>query len=251
MCIASEANSSGLPEPVRERNRGGERILRLLRQAAEQRRQEQAGRDGEHTDAELRKLARDRQGHADDAALRGRIGGLPDLAVIGRDRSGVDHDAALAACKRLQLRHRRCRKPQHVEGADQVDLDNPLEIGKRVRRVAADHALGNTDAGAIDQHARRAVRLGGLRDGSLRRGGIGDVAGDGHALELGRDALGELGVEVEHRDLRALRRQLSRGRGAEARCSTGDDRGLILQLHDVLPEFILKSVMTRADGVAA
>ena len=35
-------------------------------------------------------VARDRQRHADDAALGGRVGGLADLAVEGGDRGGVD-----------------------------------------------------------------------------------------------------------------------------------------------------------------
>src|SRR5665213_1140749 len=73
-----------LAETMRERDRGGKRILRLLRQPPEQRSEEQAGRDGENADTELRQFARDRQRHADNAALGSRIGGLPDLAVIGR-----------------------------------------------------------------------------------------------------------------------------------------------------------------------
>ncbi len=42
-------------------------------------------------------VAGGREGQADDPALRGRVGDLADLAVVGRDRRGVDADAALAA----------------------------------------------------------------------------------------------------------------------------------------------------------
>jgi hypothetical protein len=54
---------------VRERNRGRERILRFLRQIGQERRQEQARRNGQHANAELRQFARDRQRHRNDAAL--------------------------------------------------------------------------------------------------------------------------------------------------------------------------------------
>ena len=204
MCSASEANSSAWPSRRGNGIDGGEQVLRLLRQIGQQRRQEQARRNGQHANAELRQFARDRQRHRDDAALGGRIGGLTDLAVIGGNRGGRDHDAALAGRQRLQLRHLRRRKPQHVEGADQVDLDHPVEIGKRHRAVAADHALGDADAGAVDQHARRAMRLGGRGDRGFRRGRIGDVADHGDAADLGGDGFGELGVEVAYRDLGAL-----------------------------------------------
>src|SRR5216684_3660981 len=44
---------------------------------------EDARGDGHHTNAVAGQIARDWQGHADDAALRGRVGGLADLAVEG------------------------------------------------------------------------------------------------------------------------------------------------------------------------
>ena len=54
------------------------------------------GRDRHHADAARRQVARGRQRHADDAALRRRVGDLADLPVEGGDRRGVDEDAALA-----------------------------------------------------------------------------------------------------------------------------------------------------------
>ena len=155
MCSAERSELVGLAEPARERDRGGERVLRLLRQIGEQGREEQARCDRQHANAELRQLARDRQRHGDDAALGGRIGRLTDLAVIGRDGRRGDHHAALAGRKRLQFRHRRRRQPQHVERADQIDLDHAIEIAERHRAFLADHALGDADAGTVHQHARR------------------------------------------------------------------------------------------------
>ena len=164
--------------------------------------------------ADLRELARDRQRHRHHAALGGRIGGLADLAVVGGDRGGRDDDAALAV-DRFELAHRRDRKADHVEAADQVDADHPLEIRQRVRPVAADDAFRRADAGAIDQHPRGPMRRGGF--GDRRAGGrfVGDVADDREAA----DRLGRLvrrgGVEIEHRDFRALGGERLRRRPAE------------------------------------
>ena len=108
-------------------------------------------------DAELGEFARRRHDQADHAAFRGGIGGLADLALIGRDRRGADDDAALAVLQRFERLHVGGGKPHHVECADQVDLDDAREIGERHRPVAADDALGRTDAGAIDEDPRRAV----------------------------------------------------------------------------------------------
>jgi len=50
--------------------------------------------------------------------------------------------AALAVGEGLQRLHRGGHQPHHVEGADQVDADDALVIGQRLRPVAADDALG-------------------------------------------------------------------------------------------------------------
>ena len=68
------------------------------------------------------------------------------------------------------------RKPHRIERADQIDADDALEVGKRLRPFAADDALGRADAGAIDQDARRAVIGGGLGDRRLGAGAIAHVA---------------------------------------------------------------------------
>jgi hypothetical protein len=109
---------------ARREGRGlAERVLHLLRQRLHHRGQEQARRDGVHADAVARQFAGDRQRHADHAGLRGRVGGLADLALEGGDRGGVDDHAALALGVGLALGHRHGGEADHVEGADQVDAD--------------------------------------------------------------------------------------------------------------------------------
>src|SRR5262245_62432795 len=71
----------GAPEQLGERHRGGEALLRLFRQREQHGCVEYAGRNGVDADAELRELARGRQGERGDAALRGRVRRLPDLAL--------------------------------------------------------------------------------------------------------------------------------------------------------------------------
>ena len=51
-------------------------------------------------------------------------------------------------------------QPQHVEGADQVDLDDLPEAVQRERAVLAQRLDGVADAGAVDVDAQRAQRLG-------------------------------------------------------------------------------------------
>jgi hypothetical protein len=94
------ANSAGRP------SRGGKGTLlpsapEPRRHACHHRRLENAGRDRHDADAVAGKLAGDRQGHADNPALGGGIGGLADLPVEGGNRGRVDDDAALAFRIRL------------------------------------------------------------------------------------------------------------------------------------------------------
>ena len=77
-------------------------------------------------------------------------------------------------------------EPDQVEGADQIDVDDLREVGERLRAVAPDDALGDADAGAIDEDARRAMRGLGRGDSGLGRGRVRDVAGEGDAAEGAR-----------------------------------------------------------------
>ena len=116
-------------------------------------------------DAALGHVARRGQGHADDAALRGRVGDLADLAVVGGDRGGVDADAALAFLVGLVLAHRRGGEAQDVEGADQVDLDHVGEEFEVVGAALVGNPLGPADPGAADGDAQSAGTAGGVLDG--------------------------------------------------------------------------------------
>ena len=54
-------------------------------------------------------------------------------------------------------------KPQHVEGADQVDADRALEQRQIVGAVAAHDARGGRDAGAVDRQPQRTEASGGFK----------------------------------------------------------------------------------------
>ena len=123
MCIAVEANSVGLSETRGVRHLGGQPLLDLVREPAEDRRVEDAGCDRAHPDQRSREVPRRDQRHPDDAGLGRRVGDLADLALPRGDRRGEDADAALAV-DRLVRGHPRRREPQHVERAHEVDVDD-------------------------------------------------------------------------------------------------------------------------------
>ena len=156
----------------------------------------------------LGEVARRRQREADDAALRGGVGDLADLAVEGGDRGGVDADAALAVVVGLVVVHRRGGEAQHVEGADQVDLDHVGEDLEVVRPLLGDRALRPADPGAADRDpqlaAARAPRRpppatcsGSITFASTKLAPLAELAGQRLAL---------LGVEVGDHDARAVAR---------------------------------------------
>src|SRR3546814_13636963 len=66
----------GIAEPLRVEHRGAQRIADILRRAGEQRGIEDARQDRVDANLLAAQVARDRQGHADDAALRRGVGGL-------------------------------------------------------------------------------------------------------------------------------------------------------------------------------
>ncbi len=220
----------GLAEPRGEGHRRAERVARLLRQRAEQRRVEEAGRDRHDADAPARHVARRRQRHPDDAALRRRIGDLADLAVERRDRRGVDADAALAAGVGLVRVHRRGGEAQHVEGADQVDLDDVREELEVVRPVLRRGALRPADARAADRDPQAAAGLGGGVDGGRDLLGLGHVTSTKRArvAELGDERLALLRVQVGDHHRRAARVQRADRRRAQAR-RRRRRRGLMLR----------------------
>ena len=142
MCAPARRTRSGRPSSLGNGTEAARLFCASSGSASKQRRVEQARRDGVDADAELGELARRRQRQRGDAALGGRIGGLSDLALEGGHRRGRDDDAALAVGERLDGLHVGGGQPHHVEGADEVDLDDALEVVERHRPVAADDALG-------------------------------------------------------------------------------------------------------------
>ena len=150
MCCASAAYSSGRP------NRAGNGTL--LPSAAwtspgrlrQHRRVEDAGSDRADANAAARKLARNRKRHRDDAALGRGVRRLSDLSVPGRNRCGVDDDAAFPPALAARSPYR-CGEPDHVEGTDQVDAHDSGERLEAVRPSLADDAFGRTDPSAVDQ----------------------------------------------------------------------------------------------------
>jgi hypothetical protein len=216
----------------RERDRRGQRLLHGLGQLLHQRRLEQARRDRADADAVLREVARQRQRHAHEAGLAGRVGLLADLAVERGHRRRQHHHAAFAAFERRLRGDARRRQPNDVVGADEVDADDALEVLQRRRLpVLADDAPGGADAGDVHDDARGAVRRLGALDGVRDAGAVGDVGDEGAAADLRGHALGAGGVDVEHGHLRALARQLARHRLAEAGAAAGDEGGLSVDLH--------------------
>ena len=127
MCSTSAANSSGRPSRGGNGTCAASDCLQLGGERRDHRRLEDAGRDGHHADAEARELARRGQRQPRHARLGRAVGRLPDLPVEGGNGSGVDDDAALASGIGRVALHRLRREPQHVEGADEIDLDRAAE----------------------------------------------------------------------------------------------------------------------------
>jgi hypothetical protein len=195
---------------------------------------DQSGRDGVHADTRRRQVAGDRQGQTHDATLGGRVGGLADLAVEGRDAGDVDDRAALACVGQLVAAHGGGGQPDAVERADQVDGEHLLVGVQVVRRVElavlADGPLGPADAGRVDQGTQRAEVDGGV-DRVQDLIGVGDVDGDEDATDLVRELPPAFGVEVGDDDPGALGGQLA-GRGrTDAGRATGDDCASSVDIH--------------------
>ncbi len=163
-------------------------------------------------------------------ALGRRIGGLPDLALIGRDRGGRDDHPALAI-DRFEPGHRRRREADHVEGSDEVDADHLLEVGERLGALAANDALGRADARAIDQHPRGPMRRLGFGDRPAGGGFVGDVAREGEAANRLGGLFRRGGIEVEDRDFRSPGGERLRRRAAEPRTAAGHDRRDAVEFH--------------------
>ncbi|MCY1538491.1 hypothetical protein D9M68_740350 [compost metagenome] len=221
----------------REWHAGTERIAHLLRHARHHRRLEDARGNGHHPNAVARQFAGDRQGHADHAALRGGIGGLADLPVEGRHRGGVDDHAALAAGIGRVLLHGLGGQAQHIEGANQVDVDRPGEAVQAMHAATPEDLLGRRDAGTVDQAMHSAEGLQGDGNGLARLVFAADV-GLGEAC-VGPQFCGArgplLGIDIHQHDLAAGGEQALRGGQAKTRTAAGDQKYAILDTHVEAP----------------
>jgi hypothetical protein len=146
-------------------------------------------------------LACDRQRHGMDATLGGGIGSLADLAVEGCNGSGRDDHAAFAISQRLELGCAVREQTQHVEAADQVDLDDLAEQVEIMRAVASGDPDSGCNTGAIDQDAGFAEGFGCFGQCRFCSCRVGDVAGDRLAPDLGGHFLGLFEIDIEQRDL--------------------------------------------------
>ncbi len=124
---------------------------------------------------------------------------------------------------------RSAREPDHVERADQVDLDDLAERIERERAVLAQRLDRVAGARAVD-----AMRTGPSDLGDVERGGHGGLVGDvglGEGRPVTELVDGLFAPDVEHDHLRARVEQSLGGRQAQARRATGDDGYGVFDLH--------------------
>jgi hypothetical protein len=229
------AELGGGPQPRRVRHLAPQRGLDVLRRAGQQRGVEEPRRDGDHADVHRGQVAGDRQGHAHHPALGRGVGRLPDLAVERGHRRGVDDHPALLP-DRVVRQHPLGREPQHVECADQVDLDDAREVGQRERAGLPDGARRVAGAGAVDRHAERAEAV-----GDVQRGGhVGLAAHVGgreahRVAELRGPLLPRGARQVQDHHLRArCDQRLRRGEPEPGRASR-DQRDAVGDVHSAYP----------------
>jgi hypothetical protein len=165
--------------------------------------------------------------------LDGAVGGLADLAVIGCDRGGGDHHAALAGGFGRVLAHGVSRQPDHVEAAHQVDHDGLGIDRQAVRPVLAHGLLGRRDAGTVDQahELAQGYRLG---HHGLAIGFIADVALQERAADRLGDSLTLFHLHVGNHHGGPVGRQHARRAFTQARSAAGDDENLALNVHGYL-----------------
>jgi len=120
---------------------------------------------------------------------------LADLAVVGGHRGGGDEHAALAAGLGRVAAHGGGGQADHVEAAEQIDLQGLGKQRQLVRAVFA-HGFGRRRyAGAVDQ-TRQGAQLAGALHHRQPVGLAGDVAAHKHAADFMRQRLSGLNLEV-------------------------------------------------------
>mmetsp|Transcript_16929 Transcript_16929/g.38886 ORF Transcript_16929/g.38886 Transcript_16929/m.38886 type:complete len:478 (+) Transcript_16929:85-1518(+) len=123
----------GLPQPAWKGNPRGQLGLDPGREALQEGRPEEPRGDRVDADPVYRQFPCQRECHPGDRGLRGRIGDLADLALVGGHRGGVDDDAELVVVVFVVPGvapfpdHAPGRKTHHVEGPGGVDAQEPFE----------------------------------------------------------------------------------------------------------------------------
>src|SRR5262245_34897793 len=196
--------------------------VRAFQKAAQNGGVGRAGTDRVEDYALADKLARQRLGQGDDAALAGGI----DCFARGSDptRVGGDIDDASEAARR----HAAQDDVVHVERAEKIDGN---DLAPEVRR-GVEKIRGAIPAGIVDEKRHRTGRGLETRNGARHRIIVGNVD-DMQActstarFDLARDFFARRSIQIENPDRAALLREPPRDRSADAVGCAGDDDGAI------------------------
>ena len=121
----------------------------------------------------------------------------------------------------------------HVEGAYEIDLHDPVELGKRHGALLREGLAGNADAGAVDDHAETAESFHRFADcflDALIARHIGPGKND-MPPQFGRQFLTPLDGEVEDGHLCPGARQLPDAGLTETRCPSRDHGNALAHPH--------------------
>ena len=118
----------GQAQAFGKRHRCRQRLFHVVWGGLQQGRVEDARQDGVDPNALTHQVPRNRQGHAHDGRLAGRVTRLTYLPILCRHRRGVD-DGATFAVQQVQAHHAGRRLGDAPEGPHQVDLNDAVEIG--------------------------------------------------------------------------------------------------------------------------
>jgi hypothetical protein len=127
------------------------------------------------------------------------------LPIERSNRGGVNDHTALAGGKRLGLRDRGGREPDHVEGPDEVDGHRFGKRSQRMRPVLPERFLSCPDPRAVDEPAQFPERARRRGHGPGRVGFACDVAVRVMPTDLTRDRFPARVVEIGDDDPRATR----------------------------------------------
>src|SRR5690554_220138 len=130
----------GAAQPWRKGHAGTQAVADLFGHAGHHRGFEDARGNAHDADAGPGQFTGCRQRQAGNRALGGGIGGLPELAVKGRHRCGIDDHATLTLLVGLVVGHVRSAQAQQVEAAADVDLQYAVEQFQIMRSVTAQNA---------------------------------------------------------------------------------------------------------------